>query len=222
MSKNIINEKPRRDTTGTAYTGTLWDAPADGSRTNIALAPVDQMLIPNNVPGYGIYLDILNDQLADLSESLVIENDDDTPLAVTRRRWSQQKDKEWIDIYRDDEYENGCLKIHIKRACWLRIEGVVCTTGPGGTTTQSTGIGIRRHNGNVWIPPILAAATYTNEPGTDGLALPISSVEAYPAGTTLKIVIMTTHDIHTRNRSIISGTLGVETYFHITRMSTDY
>ncbi len=221
--KNIINEIPSRTTSTAVWKGTIFDAPADGSRTNIARPDnFGETLIPNNTNGYGVYLNMLNDALANQTENIIIEDDDGDPLAVTRRRYSGQKDKDYLDIFMDEEYEGGCLKIHVKRRCWLNIEGVICTTGPGGTTTQSTGVGIKRHNGVAWINPIIGASSYANEPGADGLALGLSSLHYYPAGTTLKIVIMTTHDIHTRMVEVGSGTMGIISYIAITRMSTEY
>lgn len=222
MAKNIINENLFGGGGGSSLSGqTIFGAPSDGSRTNIARPDAaGSYLIPNNTYGYGLYLNELNGMPSDSLESVTITEDDGvTPLDVIRNRYSGQRDKEYLDIYNDSSYEAGCLKIYIKKTCWLLIEGTAVMTGPGGVPTQSTGIGIRRNNGTTWYSPMIAAASYTNEPAADGLALPMRSLHYYSAGTTLKIAVVTTAAIHLRRVHSASGTMSIETYFAITRVS---
>lgn len=234
MAKNIINDYPgygsysTSSTTATSAGG--WGAPSDGSRTNIAtcLAPASGVNpIPENRIGYGVRLDMLNDQGQDISVTDTIVNDDFTTLDVTRRRWSTQRDKEYLDFYYEDGadgspstgYQNGCLKIYIKKTCWLHIEGVACAAKPDNLNTSTIGIGIWRNNGGIWYDPPVAGGTYTNEPAADGLCLPLSSIHFYTSGQIIKIGIVSTWGTGVFRGGKDTGALNMHTNFCITRIS---
>ena len=228
MAKNIINEIPKgtfSSSSSNNTTNNFWYAPADGSRTNIMRLGAAAAEIDESDVGFGICLESLNDTVATLQENLTITDDDGEPLDVIRRRWTQQRDTEYLDFFYDDgatPYQKGALKILIKKPCWLHIEGTACTEKiQGSSATKTYGIGILRHNGTAWYGPPIAAATYTNEPAADGMALPLHSTHFYSAGTTIKLCIVSTWGttiLHIDNGGS-QGLLFCETYFAITRIS---
>lgn len=222
-NKNILNELPKLAGNGGTTLPTGWYAPSDGSRTNTA-KPVSGIVIPEQGEGYGIQLGNLDGMGTDVGPEVVEIYDDFgiTTMEVDRYRWSTQRDKEYLDFVSDVEYENGALKVIIKKNCWLHIEGTAVIIGGAlGSGTDTSGVCIRRSDQIAYYGPPIMGTTVTNEPGARGLALGLSSTHFYRAGDLIKIAIMSTYPTEVKPSNFESGAMHCESYFSITRISND-
>lgn len=222
MAKNIINQEPRgRGGTAQATPG-FW-APSDGSRTNMATLRAASSFIPEQGQGWGIRYDLLNfTDKEDDFEVVNIENDVNVIVPQERRRWQAQRDKEYLDFVTDSLYNGGCMKIIVKKTCWLRISGsAVIIGGALGSGTETSGICImrRRPSDGDWYEPRLASGVYTNEPGGRGMTLRIDEFHPYQEGEQIKIAIMTTYQTEVKPQNVESGSMWSNTYLEVTRMS---
>lgn len=230
--KNIINQNrgtsASSSSSSSSSTTNVWYAPTDGSRS-IRLRPLNTTGYPIAQADYmGCPFDECNGQtFTSTSQVLTILDPDNVlaPLVVHRYRFPNNPDPEYLDIYKDNEYENGALMIKCLKACWLKITGCICIDKIGGVNTQSIGTGVVfKYSDSVGFVNVpYSCGQWTVEPAAGGSAFPISIDQWFVAGAILKIYIGATTGtsmlrLHSGTDSA-GGLCGQQTLVTVTRIS---